>query len=91
MSSAAEATNKINKRIMTGVVQSDKMDKTIVVMVEYRKLHPLYKKYVKQSKKYKAHDEKNQAGTGDKVKIIESKPISKNKCWKLVEVIEKAK
>jgi small subunit ribosomal protein S17 len=64
------------------------MDKTIVVSVETRTLHPLYKKYVKRVKKVKAHDEKNEACTGDRVRVVECRPISKEKCWWLAEIIE---
>ncbi|MCL2295175.1 MAG: 30S ribosomal protein S17 [Spirochaetes bacterium] len=67
------------------------MDKTIVVAIEQRKLHRLYKKYVINTKKVKAHDEKNEAKSGDKVKVIQSRPISKEKCWQLLEIVEKAK
>ena len=74
-----------------GVVTSDKMNKSIVVRVERKVKHPIYGKFVKKSKKYSAHDEKDECGIGDTVKIMETKPISKNKCWRLVEVIEKAK
>ena len=71
-------------KTMSGVVVSDKMDKTIVVRVEYKMMHPLYKKYVKKSKKFKAHDENNQYKIGDKVTIQSSKPISKDKKWIVV-------
>ena len=74
-----------------GVVLSDKMDKSIVVNVERKVKHPIYGKFVKTSKKFVAHDEKNECGIGDTVKIMETKPISKRKCWRLVEVLEKAK
>ncbi len=79
------------KRELTGRVVSNKMQKTIVVAIERRRLHPLYKKYLTQTKKIKAHDESNQAGIGDLVRVIESRPISKEKCWRLVEILEKAK
>ncbi len=72
------------KRILQGVVVSDANDKTIVVRVERRFTHPLYKKVVRRSKKYHAHDEANSAKVGDKVRIQECPPISKNKCWTLV-------
>jgi len=75
----------------TGLVVSDKMDKTIVVAVEERVKHPLYKKIVNRTKKFKAHDELNTCGIGDKVLIEETRPISKDKCWRLVEIVEKAK
>jgi small subunit ribosomal protein S17 len=79
------------KRSFVGVVTSDKMDKTIVVSITTKKLHRLYKKYVTSVKKYKAHDELNDAHAGDKVKIVECRPFSKDKCWRLAEVIERAK
>lgn len=72
------------RRILQGVVVSDKQDKTVVVEVERRFKHPLYKKFIKRSKKYAAHDENNQFKTGDAVKIVETKPISKNKSWEVV-------
>ena len=73
-----------------GIVVSDKMDKTIVVAIEQIVKHPLYKKIVKRTKKFKVHDEKNVAGVGDKVLIAETRHLSKDKCWRLVEVIKKA-
>ncbi len=74
-----------------GLVVSDKMDKTVVVAVVFKVKHPLYKKYITQTKKFKAHDEENACGIGDKVKIIETRPLSKDKCWRVAEIIEKAK
>ena len=73
-----------------GIVVSDKMDKTIVVAIEQRVKHPLYKKIVKRTKKFKVHDENNVAGVGDKVLIAETRHLSKDKCWRLVEVIKKS-
>lgn len=73
----------------TGVVVSDKMDKTIVVKTERKLIHPLYKRTVKKSKKFKAHDENNVAKIGDIVEIIESRPLSKDKTWRLVRVVGK--
>lgn len=73
------------RRILQGVVVSDKAEKTITVLVERRVMHPIYKKFVKQSKKYMAHDEKEAANIGDKVSIIECRPISKRKRWMLVD------
>ena len=89
----AEKTVRIRsgKKEFVGVVKSDKMDKTIVVSVETTTLHPLYKKYVVRSKKLKAHDEKNEAKVGDRVRVVESRPISKEKCWRLDAILEKAK
>ena len=74
-----------------GVVVSNKMDKSIVVMVERKVKHPMYGKFVKKSTKFMAHDEKNECGIGDTVRIMETRPLSKNKCWRLVEIVEKAK
>jgi small subunit ribosomal protein S17 len=88
--SNAEAT-KAKKFEYTGTVTSDKMDKTIVVAITTRKLHPLYKKYVKSTKKVKAHDEKNDAHIGDTVRVVESRPLSRDKRWRLVEIVERAK
>ncbi len=79
------------KKVMTGIVKSDKMDKTIVVEVSERTLHPLYKKYVISTKKFKAHDEKNDAHIGDTVRIMECRHLSKDKCWRLIEVVERAR
>ena len=75
----------------TGVVVSNKMDKTIVIKVERKVKHPLYGKFVKKSTKFMAHDEKNECNIGDTVRIMETRPLSKNKCWRLVEIVEKAK
>ena len=80
-----------NKKSFTGVVTSDKMDKTIVVTVHNRSLHPLYKKYVTTTKKLKAHDEKNEAHEGDTVRVVECRHLSKDKCWRLTQIIERAK
>ncbi|MCM1306675.1 MAG: 30S ribosomal protein S17 [Bacteroides sp.] len=74
-----------------GIVVSDKMDKTVVVAISERVKHPLYKKIVSRTKKFKAHDEHNECGVGDKVLITETRPLSKDKCWRVVEIIEKAK
>lgn len=77
-----------NRKRVIGVVSSDKMDKAIVVKVEKRKKHPRYGKYVKKITVYKAHDEENKAKIGDKVEIVETRPLSKTKCWRLVRVLE---
>jgi len=82
---------KVGRKELTGRVVSDKMNKTIVVSVERTKKHPLYGKYIRGHKKYKAHDEKNEAATGDRVRIIESRPISKEKRWALVEIVGKGR
>jgi len=82
---------KSGRKTRVGRVVSDKMDKTIVVAVETRVPHPLYKKIIKRTYKLKAHDENNDCGTGDTVRVMETRPLSKEKRWRLVEVIEKAK
>jgi len=82
---------KKGKREFVGIVTSDKMDKTVVVSIVTKALHPLYKKYVTRTKKVKAHDEHNEAKMGDRVRVIECRPISKEKCWKLAEIVERAK
>ena len=82
--------NENKKRELIGVVVSDKADKTITVKVETYKMNPIYKKRVKYSKKYAAHDEKNEAHFGDKVKLVMTRPLSKTKRYELVEIIEKA-
>jgi len=74
-----------------GVVASDKMEKTITVLIERKVKHPIYGKFIKKSKKYAAHDEKNECRIGDTVRIMETRPLSKSKCWRLVEIIERAK
>ena len=79
------------RKTRVGKVVSDKMDKTIVVTVEDHVKHPLYKKIVKRTYKLKAHDEKNECGIGDKVKVMETRPLSKDKRWRLVEIIDKAR
>ncbi len=79
------------RKTRVGKVVSDKMDKTIVVAIEDNVRHPLYKKIVKRTVKFKAHDEMNACGVGDKVMIMETRPLSKDKRWRLVEIIEKAK
>lgn len=80
-----------NRKVRIGKVVSDKMDKTIVVATESLVAHPLYKKQIKVTKKFKVHDENNQCKTGDTVKIMETRPLSKDKRWRLVEVLEEAK
>ena len=80
-----------SRKVRVGFVTSDKIDKTIVVTVEEFIRHPLYGKRVKRTKKFKAHDEENTCGIGDKVRIMETRPLSKDKRWRLVEIVEKAK
>ncbi|ASQ29259.1 30S ribosomal protein S17 [Borrelia miyamotoi] len=82
---------KENKKELIGKVVSDKMSKTIVVEVVQRKMHPIYHKYLKVSRRVKAHDEREESKLGDTVKIIEARPISKEKRWMLVEILEKSK
>lgn len=84
-------TDNLLNKVRIGVVSSNKMDKTITVLIERKLKHPIYGKFVKKSKKFFVHDEKNECTEGDTVKITETRPISKNKSWRLVEVIEKAK
>ena len=80
-----------NRKQRVGVVASSAMDKTITVVVRRRLKHPIYEKYVKKSKKFMAHDEKNDCNVGDTVKIMETRPLSKRKRWRVVEVLERAK
>ena len=84
-------TSKRNRKTLVGTVVSNKMEKTIVIRIERRKLHALYKKYITRTKKIKAHDEGNLCQIGDLVRVIESRPLSKDKRWNLLEVLEKAK
>ena len=79
------------RKVRRGYVVSDKMDKTIVVAVKDSVQHPLYKKILKRTKKFKAHDENNEAGVGDTVQIMETRPLSKMKRWRLLKIVEKAK
>ena len=79
------------RKTRTGVVVSDKMDKTIVGEFRTRVKHPLYGKIMNRTKRFKAHDENNECGIGDTVRVMETRPLSKDKCWRLVEIIEKAK
>lgn len=78
------------RKTRVGKVVSNKMDKTIVIAIEDRVQHPLYKKFIKTTTKLKAHDEKNECNIGDKVKVMETRPLSKDKRWRLIEIIEKA-
>ena len=82
---------QVNHKTIQGVVVSDKMDKTITVLVASKKKHPIYKKYMTSTKKYKAHDEKNEAHVGDTVEIIETRPLSKDKYFRLLTIVERAK
>ncbi|MDY0234876.1 MAG: 30S ribosomal protein S17 [Gudongella sp.] len=80
-----------NRKVRTGIVVSDKMDKTVVVSIETFITHPLYKKQSKRTTKFKAHDENNECGIGDKVQIMETRPLSKDKRWRITGILEKAK
>ena len=91
MEENAVQTVKVAKRSFVGLVTSDKMDKTVVVTVATKKMDRLYKKYVTRTKKYMAHDENNECGIGDRVLVMETRPMSKDKRWRVVEIIEKAK
>ena len=84
-------TERGRRKVLQGVVVSDKMDKTIVVLVEDRVKHPLYGKVMTKSSRLKAHDEQNSAGIGDRVRVMETRPLSAQKRWRLVEIIERAK
>jgi small subunit ribosomal protein S17 len=84
-----EIRNLRKERI--GLVVSNKMQKSIVVQIDHREKHPIYGKFVKRRSRFVAHDEKNECNIGDTVKIMETRPLSKNKCWRLVEIIERAK
>jgi len=86
-----EAKVRKEKQVLQGVVVSDKMEKTIVIEIVMRKLHPLYKKYLTRSKKVKAHDETNDAKIGDIVRVVETRPLSRDKRWRLAEIVERAK
>ena len=83
--------DKAHRKVRVGVVVSNKMDQTAVVAVERLVKHPVYKKYIKRTAKFKAHDAKNECQNGDKVKIIETRPLSKTKRWRVAEVLEKVK
>ena len=83
--------DQVSKKTMTGVVVSNKMDKTIVVKVERRFAHPVFKKVVKTTKKYKVHDEKNECVEGDFIRIQETRPLSKEKRWRLIDIVTKEK
>jgi small subunit ribosomal protein S17 len=91
MTQTAESVDRGQRKVRVGYVISDKMEKTVVVQVGVLKAHPLYKKTMQQRVRFHAHDEQNQCGVGDLVRIMETRPISKNKRWRVVEVVEKAK
>jgi small subunit ribosomal protein S17 len=86
-----QATDRNSRKTRIGMVVSDKMQKTVVVSIERRVQHPVYGKMVRRTKKLKAHDEQNEAKTGDTVRIMETRPLSKDKRWRVVEIIERAR
>lgn len=87
----AQTITRASRKTRVGVVVSDKMDKTVVVSIERRVQHPVYGKMVRRTKRLKAHDERNDAKTGDTVRIMETRPLSKDKRWRLVEIVERAR
>ncbi|MEO9239710.1 MAG: 30S ribosomal protein S17 [Jatrophihabitantaceae bacterium] len=89
--SETAAAREANRKVREGLVVSDKMDKTVVVAVEDRVKHPLYGKVIRRTSKLKAHDEANEAGVGDRVLLMETRPLSATKRWRIVQIIEKAK
>jgi small subunit ribosomal protein S17 len=89
--SGTSALSRGFRKTLEGLVVSDKMDKTVVVAVEDRVMHPLYGKVIRRTSKYKAHDEQNACGTGDRVRLMETRPLSATKRWRVVEIVEKAK
>ena len=91
MSETTPTEERNSRKVLQGVIVSDKMDKTIVVMVEERVKHPLYGKVMTKSSRVKAHDENNDAGIGDRVRVMETRPLSAQKRWRLVEIVERAK
>ena len=88
---AEKAINRPSRKTRVGLVVSDKMEKTVVVSIERRVQHPVYGKMVRRTKRFKAHDERNEAKTGDTVRIMETRPMSKDKRWRVVEIVERAR
>ena len=88
---AENSVSRASRKTRVGLVVSDKMEKTVVVSIERRVQHPVYGKMVRRTKRLKAHDEKNDAKTGDTVRIMETRPLSKDKRWRLVEIVERAR
>ncbi|MBK8621140.1 MAG: 30S ribosomal protein S17 [Saprospiraceae bacterium] len=84
-------TDNVLNKVRVGVVASDKMDKSVTVLIERKLKHPIYGKFVKRSKKFMVHDENNECKVGDTVKITETRPLSKNKSWRVLEIVERAK
>ena len=91
MSETSQVTDRGRRKVRTGVVVSDKMDKTVLVRIDRKVRHPLYRKTVASSNKLAAHDENNDAHVGDTVRVMETRPLSKTKRWRLVEVVQRAK
>ena len=91
VSTDATTQDRTTRKVRTGLVVSDKMDKTVVVLVEDRVKHALYGKVMRRTSKLKAHDEANECGTGDRVQIMETRPLSATKRWRVVQILEKAK
>jgi len=87
----SESTRASARKVREGIVVSDKMDKTVVVAIEQRVKHPLYGKVMTKTERLKAHDEANDAGVGDRVRVMETRPLSASKRWRLIEILEKAK
>jgi small subunit ribosomal protein S17 len=88
---AASSSDRTRRKVRTGVVVSEKMDKTVLVRIDRKVRHPLYKKTLRRSNKLAAHDENNDARVGDTVRVMETRPLSKTKRWRIVEVVERAK
>ena len=86
-----KAAERAGRKVRTGIVTSDKMDKTIVVAVRWKEKHPLYGKFIAKTKKYHAHDEANECHEGDTVRIMETRPLSKSKRWRVIDIVERAK
>jgi len=91
MSDATQQATRPRRKVRDGVVVSDKMEKTVIVLVQISKPHPLYKKVVRHTRRFKVHDAENVCGVGDRVRIIETRPISKETRWRVAEVLEKAR
>ena len=91
MSEQAQGTERTNRKVRTGVVVSEKMDKTVLVQIDRKVRHPLYQKTVRRSNKLAVHDESNNAHVGDTVRVMETRPLSKTKRWRVVEIVERAK
>ena len=88
---AEKSVSRASRKTRVGLVVSDKMEKTVVVSIERRVQHPVYGKMVRRTKRFKAHDERNEAKTGDTVRIMETRPMSKDKRWRVVEIVERAR